>query len=431
MLTDTVTVGAFSSLAKIAGALKIVVVARYFGASDSLDAFLIAFLLPSFAANVLGGCWTSSTVPAFLKASTLHGEAAVARLARTALALSCALMGLLGLALVLAGPYLLPLFGSSFSFEKLQLTKHLFFALALWVLASACTSTWRAVLNAGGVFALPALAPAMVPVFTIFALWGLASTTGVYALSIGTVCGAVAEAVILGLAVRRRGIPLRPAWYGWTPELAAIWRQYLPLVAGSAIASASIIVDQAVAGTLGGGSVSTLAYGNKLVEVGLAITATACGAAVLPVFSRFAAAGQWKQLRRAAATYIGTVFFISVPVTVLLAWYSFPIVRLMFQGGAFGSDEARAVSVVQAYALVQVPFALAVTLVARLVVAMQVSSILARVAVIAFVSNLIGDIILAQWMGVAGIALATGLVQAVSLFTLTGWLLKRRRRVVL
>ena len=43
------------------------VTARFFGTSDALDAFLIAFLLPSFISDVVAGSFTPSLVPLLVR----------------------------------------------------------------------------------------------------------------------------------------------------------------------------------------------------------------------------------------------------------------------------------------------------------------------------------------------------------------------------
>src|SRR5712691_1689461 len=49
------TVGGLSLAVKIVSTLKEIVIAHQFGAGDRLDAFLIAYLVPSFAINVIAG----------------------------------------------------------------------------------------------------------------------------------------------------------------------------------------------------------------------------------------------------------------------------------------------------------------------------------------------------------------------------------------
>lgn len=425
LFTDTVTVGAFTALGKLAGALKIVITARYFGTADALDAYLIAFVLPAFLADVIAGCLTPSIVPVLVRAKTRDGIPGMHSAAQSALMFGIALMMFAAAALAMLGPFAMPLLGSSFTPGKLSLTIKLFLILLFWLPMSACLSTWRAVLNVSGSFALPAVAPAATPILTIASLWICAPRWGIAALPIGTLAGVVAETIILAIAVRRLGFPVAPAWKGWTPDVASVSKQYLPLTAGAMITSSSVIVDQAMAATLGAGNVSALVYGNKFVLVLLAIAGTAAGTAALPMFSQLAAAGEWARLRKLTRNYVGLAFAITVPAVALLIWISEPMVRILLERGAFDASATHLVARIQQYALLQAPFAIALAIIIRLAAALEASSILARAAVIGFIVNIAGDVLFARWFGIAGIALSTAVVQLASFFVLT-FLLRRR-----
>ena len=61
------TVGLLGILAKAGLAGRELIVARSFGRSDTLDAFLIAFLLPSFVMNLLMGALGAALVPVLME----------------------------------------------------------------------------------------------------------------------------------------------------------------------------------------------------------------------------------------------------------------------------------------------------------------------------------------------------------------------------
>ena len=54
-------------LVKLVAAVKEIVVAGYFGTAEVIDAFLIAFLLPTFAVNVLAGSFSSAMMPTYIR----------------------------------------------------------------------------------------------------------------------------------------------------------------------------------------------------------------------------------------------------------------------------------------------------------------------------------------------------------------------------
>lgn len=417
-------VGILTSAAKLAGGVKVMAMARFFGTSNALDAFLIAFLLPSFFSDVVAGSFTPSLIPILVRAQSAGGPGAAHRLARLALGFAAGTMFAAAAGLAITGRWILPLAGSSFSPEKLQLTSLLFFGLLLWLPMSACIATWRAVLNANHIFALPAIAPLATPALIVALLFAFAHRWGVAILCAGTVGGVAIECLLLAAAVSRLGYPVIPAWPSWNiPELEEIKKQYLPLAASALIGSACVLVDQSFAGRLGPGQVSALVYGNKLTAVLLGIVASAAGTAVLPAFSRLAATRDWARLRHSAMVYSGVILLAVLPLTAVLVAFSGPLVRTFFEHGAFQATQV--VTQVQRFSLLQAPFAMLLVILTRLTTALSANALLVRMGLAALATDVVLDFVFSRWIGVAGIALATPFVQAVSLVVLV-WLLRRR-----
>jgi putative peptidoglycan lipid II flippase len=333
--------------------------------------------------------------------------------------------------LAASGRWLLPLLGSSFSPEKLRITVGLFLALILWLPMSACIAVWRAVLNAHSAFALAAAAPLTTPLATIIFLFAGAHRWNVYTLCWGTLAGVAVETLMLGWGVHRLGIPILPAWRGWTPEMSAIRRQYIPLLAGTMFAAVCPLIDQAVAGSLGSGSVSALAYGTKLASVLAAISSTAIATAVLPEFSRLAAHHDWSHLRHTVRVHSGVITLLALPAVAAIVWLSAPIVRTFFEGGAFDASATRVVTSVQQFALLQVPFAILFVVVGRLAVAISATAVLIRASLFTVAATIVGDLLLARTMGIAGIPLAGALAQAMALISLVYFLYRREPRLFL
>jgi putative peptidoglycan lipid II flippase len=186
VFTNAALVGVLATAAKLAGAAKVVVTARYFGAGDQLDAFVIAFLLPAFFTDIVAGSFGASFVPAFIRVRTDQGDAAARTFARTGLALVLGAMLAVSILLAAGGRWILPFLGSSFSPEKLQLTASLFLVLIVWLPMSACIAVWRAVLNAHNTFALAAAAPLTTPLASIILLYAGAHRWTVYTQCWGT-----------------------------------------------------------------------------------------------------------------------------------------------------------------------------------------------------------------------------------------------------
>src|ERR1041385_2432253 len=156
-------VGSFALAARLAGMLKELIVARSFGRGDEVDAFLIAFLLPSFALNIGMNALGYALVPVYIEIRQRDGNDAANQLFSNVLVLGTgAIICVAGLFGLLA-PFFLPVLGHSFSPEKLELTRHLLYVLLPWIIIGGIATLATALLNANEKFALPALIPLFTP----------------------------------------------------------------------------------------------------------------------------------------------------------------------------------------------------------------------------------------------------------------------------
>ncbi len=422
MFTNAAIVGVLIAVTKLAGAVKVAVTARFFGAGDELDAYLIAYVLLAFFAEVVAGAFMPGFVPALIRVRSRDGEEAARRLAREGLGFVLAAMLAVTLLLALGGRWLLPLLASGFDPAKLDATNVILWGLLLWLPMGACGAAWRAVLNAHEIFAVPAAAAVLSPGIAIAFLYAGAARWGVAVLVAATLAGVAVEVAILGAAVMRQGYSIVPARSSGSPELAEVRRQYLPIVAGAVIASGCTLIDQAVAASMGSGSVSLLAYGTKIPSVLVAIGATAIATALLPEFSRHVHGGDWHHLRHSIRVSTAAIAVLGVPAVALLVWTSDASVRLFFQGGAFDAATAARVTAVQSWAMLQVPGAMLAVIAIRIANALSVNALIVRAGAVALVINTVGDLWLSRVMGVAGIALADSVGQ-LTLFAALGALL--------
>jgi putative peptidoglycan lipid II flippase len=312
---------------------------------------------------------------------------------------------------------LLPILGSGFGPEKLQLTARLFYLLLPVVVFGGVAALWSSILNAGDRFALAAVSQGLVPLMSAIALL-VGGRFGIYALLCGVVGGFALRLALLGAGLTHEGIRLRPCWPEKDPAIRHVIDQYLPMLAGSALLSSTVLVDQAVAATLPPGSVATLAYGTKVVALMTGLGSAALGTAVLPFFARMVAGADWNELRHTLKTF-GTLIAVSATLAALVLFvFSDPIVELVFRRGAFTAADALQVATVQAVYALQLPFFGLGIICARLLSSLGGNRMLMWQALICVPINAALDVVLSRAFGAAGIALATSLVYTISLGTL-------------
>jgi putative peptidoglycan lipid II flippase len=97
-----------------------------------------------------------------------------------------------------------------------------------------------------------------------------------------------------------------------------------------------------------------------------------------------------------------------------LVAFSHPLIRIIFQRGAFTAADTGVVGRVQAFLSLQIPFYFLAQLGVRFISALKRNSVLMVIAGVNMVLNIIFNLILMRYAGVAGIALSTSFVYVVS-----------------
>jgi putative peptidoglycan lipid II flippase len=414
VLASAAMLGGMVVLVKLVAFAKDWLVAQRFGASDELDAFLVALVLPSYAVVVLAQSFGMAFLPTYIRVSHRDGTPAAKHLATSALVLGAAVLIAITLALAAAAKYLLPWIGTGFDASKLALAASLFYVLTGVLLASGVSTILAAVLNANERFAVAALAPLFVPLVTVLVFWFGQDRYGIYALAAGTLCGFICETLILSVAALGRGLLAWPQESGFDASLRFIGNQYVPVAIGSLLMSSSLLIDQAMAASLGSGSVSVLNYGNKIVALVLGVVAVSLSTVLFPRFSRLIAEGRLSELRHTIRLFSALIVVVSVPVIVVLTILSEPLVRLVFERGAFTPETTVAVSEVQRWLLPQIPFYVLVMVGYRLLSALDGNALLLRIGALNLLMNVSGNLVFMHWFGVKGIAMSTSLVYVVA-----------------
>lgn len=415
IFTAMLTVGTLTLVVKVVSTFKEMAVARAFGTSDSLDALLMAYLLPSFGINVIAGSLNAALIPTYIQVRDCESREAAQRLLATTMLWSLVLLTAIAAIIGASASKLLPLLASGFTQEKLELTRYLMFMLLPTLPLTGLFVIWAAVLNAGERFMLAAISPVTTPLVVIFIIRWQGEAWGIRAVAFAMITGTILEGLLLATALSKRGISILPRWYGFTPHTRQVLRQYAPMIAGSSIMSSTGLVDQSMAAMLGPGSVSMLNYGNKISAVVVSLGAMAVSTAVLPQFSRMAAARDWSGVRQTVSTYTRLLLMTTIPLTVLLVFASRFLVSLLFERGAFTASDTVTVSAVQSFYVLQLPFFVTGMLFVRLTSALKANYLLMWGSCLSFILNIVLDYVLMRWLGVPGIALSTTFVYLAAL----------------
>jgi putative peptidoglycan lipid II flippase len=402
-------VAAAGILVKIVATFKEIAVAGAYGRSDAMDAFLAAALIPGLLINLISESMNQALVPTLIRVREQEGHDRAQQLLSSSMLWMCVLLTAASAVMALAARGFFPLIASHFSAAKLDLSVRIFYALLPVVLITGIATNCTAVLNAFDRFAFPALAVVINPIAIIVGALLLSSRLGIWAIVYATLAGALVHAVVVAGMMDSHGYRFRLRWYGMTEATREVAHQYGPVLLSGVVASGGLLVDQSMAAMLPAGSVSALVYANRFVSVVLTLLAGAVSTAVTPYFSRMIALQDWAGCRHTLRTWVRLTAMVSAPIAVALIAGSRLLIRITFQHGAFGSRDTAVVAPVLMMYAIQIPFFVCSRVFYRFLVAMRRTDLIFYCGTLNLILDIVLNLILMRWFGIAGIALATSL----------------------
>jgi putative peptidoglycan lipid II flippase len=311
--------------------------------------------------------------------------------------------------------------------EKYALTVLLTRIMFPYIFLVSMLALFMGILNSLKHFAAPAIAPIFLNLSMITALLFItpymrAPTIG---LALGVIVGGVIQMALQIPFLMSKGLSFAPKWNLGHPALKKIGILMLPTIFGSAIYQINQLVGTLLASLLREGSISYLYYADRLVQFPLGVFAIAISTAVLPSLSREAANGDIIRLKQTLSHALRLTMFITIPAMVGLIVLRQPIIRLLFERGAFDSFT----TIMTAQALLYYSLGLWAFAGLRVFVSafysLQDTKTPVKVAVVAMIINIVFSLALMGPLKHGGLALALSLASALQLFMLIFLLRKR------
>ncbi len=337
----TLVMASATSLSRIAGLIRDIIVARLFGAGMMTDAFFMAFTIPNVLRRFFGeGSLTAAFVPTFSEVFHQRGEKEAQQLANRCVTLLLLIM----LVIVILGIYFSPWIvqGIGFGFGqvagKLQLTDQLNRIMFPYIGLVSVLALLTGILNVRGHFFVPSLSPLFLNLSMILSALTLGHVfeQPIYALAVGVLFGGIVQLLMQFPVLCRYKIHIRPDFnFRNDPYLHKIMTLMLPGIAGVAIYQINIIVTRLLASFLPQGSVSYLYYGQRLFEFPQGIFIVALAQAALPMMSRQVAEDDLCALRRSLSFAMTLITIFTLPAIIGLILCAQPIYSLFFLGGEF------------------------------------------------------------------------------------------------
>jgi putative peptidoglycan lipid II flippase len=393
-------VSLFVLAGKIMGAGKEIAVAYRYGTGAELDAYIFVYNLISLPVGIWSSAVASVLVP-LAAGLRQQGERELRRFRAELLGL--VLLVALALWLVCGAIFYVTLVSgwAGLPPATAQIALRALPALMLLLPLGMLVSLHSAWMLAAGrhVNTLLECLPALCLVTVVLAF----PTGGIAPLIWGSVAGGLCHLICLAIPLSQRDEIQAPLFHRESAQWVWFWKGFGILVAGQALMSLTVIVDQFFAARLALGAIATLGYANRILALILGLAATAVARATLPVFSEAQSRGG-DALHKVAMHWVRLQFILGIAAAIvgyLLAPWG---IKLLFERGAFTAANTEAAAEVLRYGIAQVPFYFSGLVFASYAASQGLYKLLFWSGVIAIIAKTVINAALVPSFGINGIA---------------------------
>jgi len=422
IVKNSALISAFNGIGVLTGLALDIAVAAYFGAGRVTDAFFLAFTLPQFLSLVLVGSYTQVLVPIFTAKLAEKGESGerfpkpAVHLFSLLLNLNLFGLGLLALVGWLLSPLIVSVIGAGADAQTRATATTLSRLLFLMLLPIGLAEVARALLFADDRFAAPAASNAIRYGGALITLLLAHQVWGIQALAVGYSVGAVAQLALMVLALARAGGGYRPGlWNFRDTTLRKAVRLLLIRMSGIGLRRSGLIFERFLGSFLPPGSITALGYARRMSLAFQQVFANSVSTAILPDLSAWTLARDVTAVQRGLVLGYRLLAFTMVPITMIIAVLSLPVVQLLYQRGAFDAEAAHLTALLLTIYVFSVPALSIVQLFLAPHYATGDAATPTRHMAWMLAVNMITAVTGMRWLDAAGLALATTITALVSL----------------
>jgi len=360
-----------TAFSRVAGLIREIFAASYFGISPQMSAFTIAFLIPNtirslFADAAIQGAF----VPVFTEQLEKERREQAFRLASMLIFVVALVLGLITALFILLAPLLVPILAPGFDGATQDLTVSLSRLLFPILVLLGVSGLVVGVLNSYGRFGIFAIAPFFWNVAIIVVLVGLAPAfpedDQIYAYAIGVLVGTVIQLAMLTYDLKNTPFGIRRAVLApfktklreafGSADVRRVLILMLPVTVSLGLINVNLVINSFFGTLVSDQAPAGIDKAFRIYMLPQGIFSVAVSTVLFPTLARFAARGAYDDLRATMANGMRLIVLLLTPAAAAVLVLSEPMIRLVYERGEFGPESTDLVSTALFWFAFSLPF---------------------------------------------------------------------------
>jgi putative peptidoglycan lipid II flippase len=337
VLRHATVVGVMTAISRVAGLVRELIMAYYFGTSAAQSAFVVAFRLPNLFRRLFGeGALSNAFIPVFTETLVKEGKEAASTFAARVMGLQSAVIGVLVILLMAATWIAEPFFPAGSRWLIIFPLMRIMLPYALLICQVAIVS---AMLNTQQKFKISSLTPVILNFVWIIALVVCPLVGGDALRRITFISYAILAAGLFQLAFQiptLRSCGLRfgfdfsiTAWRS-SPRIREVLIMLAPTALGAGIDQINICVDGYLAYYAADWAPAAMEYADRIAYLPLGMFSTAFVTVLMPTYSRLAALNDYEGLKQTMERALRNLAVIVAPAMTVMTFMAPALVELIY-----------------------------------------------------------------------------------------------------
>ncbi|HEY6631819.1 MAG TPA: murein biosynthesis integral membrane protein MurJ [Rhizobiaceae bacterium] len=346
------TVASGTLMSRVLGFTREMLMAAAVGTGPVADAFYAAFQFPNtFRRLFAEGAFNAAFVPLFAKEIEANGVDGAKRFSEEVFGVLFTVLLTLTIVMQLSMPLLVRYAiapGFADDPEKLSVTTSLATIMFPYLICMSLGAMMAGMLNSLRRYFAAAIAPVFLNIILIGVLayaWhqGMDGPAVGYALAWGVLAAGLVQLAIVWVAVRHAGVSIGFRRPRLTPNVKRLLWLALPAAITGGITQINQLIGTAIA-SAGEGAVASLNLADRVYQLPLGVVGIAVAIVLLPELARALKAGNMGEASNLQNRSVEFTLFLTLPAAAALLTMSEPIVRVLYERGAFTAEDTRLVA---------------------------------------------------------------------------------------
>lgn len=394
-------------LSKVASFISEIIIASLLGTSSEADAYSMIVGIHQVIYPMLSvGIW-SIFLPIYKKKITKKDDNADTYINNT-LSFFIGISAILVIVILLFSNYIVMIIANGFSDEMQHLCSNLLRVYSPYFIFVVVSSVFAAILQCEDKFFASQLREVATYIPTIIIGPIMYKYYGLYGLVVALVFGSILRLAVL-IPFLRKDYKFKFIFSFNNKDIKHLLKGLPNVLITSGIEQVNVLIDKIMASNLVVGSVSSLNYGNKLINVLNGLFTSAISTSLYPTMSKLVAQDRLDELKKVINKIFKIVYLVIIPISIIMIILSKQIVYIVYSRGAFDNSSVLSTSSVFLGYSIGMLFIGLKPIINNIFYSFEDTRKIMHISIITITINIVLNIIFVKYWDVAGLAIATSI----------------------